>query len=152
MFEGFSKEAALTLSVARTLRGSRGDQYVGTQHILLALATGTSSRVAEILSTHDITSNTIRPILESNDLSEGRRRPPQRTADGSKGPNMSDDVVRVLQRAFTRAGSGPGGREDVTTEALLLAIIDDATCSAHRVLSLLPVDEEGLRSELGQTR
>ena len=84
-----------------------GHEYVGTEHVLLALAEEPTTRVGRALASLDVTGDVVRRDIERivGTCTEPRRRPLDPDALATLGIDL-DEVTRRVEEAF-----GPGALE-----------------------------------------
>lgn len=135
------------MKVAHALRDVSAAQYVGTHHVLLALASGTSETVATVLESHGVAPRVVATTVRNYpELQESRPGGSQQSE--GKGPNLSSWLVEILRRAFVESEAGGAVRVDVSAANLASTMVSEARCSASKLLVSLEVDAERLAAEL----
>lgn len=140
MYRRLSAEARKIVERAESCAGELGQEYIGTEHVLLALVADTDHAVGKALAERGVQAPAVRKAVE--DLVR---------------PQVSDDVVlghlpisphltKVMQAAIERAETLNVGK--VAAEHLLLAIIREHGSVARAALDDLGVDLDALEKEL----
>lgn len=144
----FSSEAAEALGCAAVIAGQLGHTYVGTEHLLCALAKGSSngeSAAGALLAKQKIRFRDL--VLQLKDrVGVGESRP------DSTGIALSEkDFSARLRRILLNARSYSSAKKDgfVGTEHLLLAILTDRECTAYSMLCALSGSGESVSKLYG---
>ncbi|MBN1568746.1 MAG: hypothetical protein JXA73_12935 [Acidobacteria bacterium] len=138
-FDEYAKHALLLAGEeARNLYHT----YVGTGHLLLGLSRGNAGSGAVILQKIGIDYQKIRSEVIKLDP------PPENTTTGDR--PSSPRLMRVLQLASREAASG--GKINIGTEHLLLAIALEGEGIGFRVLSHLGIDADHIRNWIRNCR
>ncbi|MCD7778821.1 MAG: ATP-dependent Clp protease ATP-binding subunit [Clostridiales bacterium] len=141
----FSERANEVLNNAMVLSAEMGHNYVGTEHLLLALADAEDSTAGEAISAQNISAEDIEnKIYELIGRGEESREQPNSIN------SFTPRAKRILQAAAQEAVYM--GLTVVGTEHLLLALIKDSSTPydvsvANRILSSLGVSPEKLANE-----
>ncbi|MCD7904624.1 MAG: ATP-dependent Clp protease ATP-binding subunit [Clostridiales bacterium] len=141
----FSEKANRALNDAMVLSAEMGHNYVGTEHILLALAKSDDSTAGEAIAAQNISADDIENKIEEL-IGRGEESLEQPNSINSFTPRAK----RILQAAAQEAAYM--GLTAVGTEHLLLALINDRTTAydesvANRILSSLGVSPEKLAND-----
>lgn len=141
----FSEKANRALNDAMVLSAEMGHNYVGTEHILLALAKSDDSTAGEAIAAQNISADDIENKIEEL-IGRGEESLEQPNSINSFTPRAK----RILQAAAQEAVYM--GLTAVGTEHLLLALINDRTTAydesvANRILSSLGVSPEKLAND-----
>ncbi|MGN1422635.1 MAG: ATP-dependent Clp protease ATP-binding subunit [Oscillospiraceae bacterium] len=122
---GFSGEAAEALNSALLIAGQMGHTYIGSEHLLCALAKNEGSAAGVLLARQQIRFRDLVLKLKS------------RTGVGRSVELSDRDFSPRLKKLLTSARSITASRGDgrTGTEHLLLAILVDRECTAYAVLS-----------------
>lgn len=127
MFARFTKRAERVVKLAQTIAREYELDYVGTEHILLAIAREGQGWGAGILLDKGLTEQSLQPALERlikqnmEDTWVFGRLP------GT--PHFRNVVARAVQSADQL------GCEGIGTEHLLLALLAEEGCIAHQALT-----------------
>ena len=134
-FKGFTEKANTALNLAIESAVMLGNNYIGTEHILLGLCREESGIAYTALRDSGVTADKLEEMMEN---------------DGSIVSLTPDDFTprtkRVIQTAMAysaRSGSGYVG-----TEHLLLALLSDSDSYAIRFLSALGVTPQALADRM----
>lgn len=121
----FSNEAAEALGCAITIAGQMGHTYIGSEHLLCALAKCPESAAGALLS---------RQRIRFRDLVLQLK---ERTGIGQSAELSENDFSPRLRKLLLNARSYAAAKNDgyVGTEHILLAMLTDRECSAYSMLS-----------------
>jgi ATP-dependent Clp protease ATP-binding subunit ClpC len=128
-------DARHALRLAEDAAWNEGDDHLGTEHLLLGLRNAVPSVAAYILKSLAVEGQKIYERLEQAD--DAGRRP---------GPNhlpMTPAVKRILQSAVAEASALK--KTQITTEHILLAVLEEPDSEAVHLLRSLDVDLEVVR-------
>ncbi|MDH7602503.1 MAG: ATP-dependent Clp protease ATP-binding subunit [Armatimonadota bacterium] len=138
MWQRFTERARRVVFFAQEEAGRLGENYVGTEHLLLGLVRETDSVAARILDRMGVSLGRIRSEIERQ-VTRG---------DGRLGQDMqlTPRAKRVIDLAYDEARSL--NNNYIGTEHLLLGLIREGEGLAGRVLQKLGVDLERTRREV----
>ena len=131
----YTENAKTALAIAKRMAKKTGQNYIGTEHILLALLDCKSSVAAELLAKSDVTEQKVLDVIKELIAPSGGVSILER--DG-----YSPRAVQILQdadRQAERFGAGKTG-----TEHILLALIKEGDNIAARLLYTLGVNLQKL--------
>jgi hypothetical protein len=114
-----------------------GSSYLGTEHLLLALASG-EGPAGEVLRAAGVESGRLRDLLKTT----------ERASNSSPRPRLTPSVRRALKRA--RGLPSLGGRLEVGPEYMLLALLQDDSSQAWAAVERLGAEPVELRRRLLQ--
>lgn len=122
---GFSSEAAEALGSAMTIAGQMGHTYIGSEHLLCALAKNSESAAGVLLARQQVRFRDL--ILQLKD----------RIGIGQSVELHEKDFSPRLKKLLTNARSyaTAGNDKYVGTEHILLALLTDRDCTAYAILS-----------------
>ena len=129
LFEGFSEPARDVVVRAKAIAKSRGDDFVGTEHLLLSLIRQRGSVAAEALQRHGIDLDLVTDAIVSRYVTN--RQIGYTDPVPSSGDLFSAQAKRALYLARLEAHSL--GCNTIDTEHLLLGLISE-TCMATELL------------------
>lgn len=120
----FSNEAAEALGCAITIAGQMGHTYIGSEHLLCALAKCTESAAGALLARQKIRFRDL--VLQLK----------ERTGIGQSAELSESDFSPRLRKLLLNARSCAAAQKDgyVGTEHILLAMLTDSECSAYSML------------------
>jgi ATP-dependent Clp protease ATP-binding subunit ClpC len=143
MFRDFSEQANNVIKLAHVEARALNHEYVGTEHLLLALVAEESGVATEILRTLDVTANAIRQGVESL----VQRGP---ASVSTRALPLTPRSVQVIE--FAREEARDVSQQFVNTEHLLLALLREPDGVAGHVLRNLGVKPDELRAEALKVR
>lgn len=141
MYERFTDRAHKVMHLANQEARRSGHDFVGTEHILLALAREGVGHAATVLKQHDITLFKIYLEIE-------RLVPPGPHADRVGKLPQSPRVKKVIEHAIAEARHY--NRNYVGTEHVLLGLMREEESVAAQVLSSLGLRLEEIRDDVRQ--
>ena len=113
---------------------------IGTEHLLLGLIQAQGSTSAKVLESLDVTADRVREI---NAAMEPDEAPIEITRPQEV---LSADVQDVLRRAVQKAADSKDNY--ISTEHLLLSLIDTPNCRAVRILERMGLTKERINDQL----
>ncbi len=128
-YDRFTERAMQALSKAQEAAQSMGHSYVGTEHLLLGIASAGESLGAKILRENGLDAALITELLEKF---IGRGTP------GIPAQGLTPDAKRVIELALMDAGRL--GHSYIGTEHLLMGLLREPECSGARLLSSTGID------------
>lgn len=120
----FSEDAAQAVANAITIAGQMGHSYIGSEHLLCALARNTQSTAGALLARNQIQFRNL--ILQMKNRIGTANIAPLNENDFS--PRMKKLLVNARGYAVSR------GESTVGTEHILLAMLSDRDCTANTLL------------------
>ena len=139
MFENYTSKAARVLKQAGKVSKGMGQNYVGTEHILLAIIQEKDCAAAQLLAERKVEEQTVRELIR--DLISPENHVEQREPSG-----FTPRAEKVLKEARQEAARF---HERLTgTEHILIAMLKDVECAASRLLSTMNVNVKELYSAM----
>jgi ATP-dependent Clp protease ATP-binding subunit ClpA len=147
-FERFTDRARHVMAESSRAAVSLGDDFVGTEHLLLALFTEPEGVAAKALAAMDVSEDTVRAaILAAGDRAAGQEEPsPGGTADAGTRPPFSGPAKRVLRDTLTVALEF--GHNYIGTEHILLGLYRNEDSLAARILTQAGAIESTARAHI----
>ena len=139
MAERYTSQAKEAIRCAEMAAGELSQNYVGTEHILLGLVQEGSGVAARILENNGITEEKILNLIDQlivsnyNVALEGKQ-------------NYSPLAIGVLQSAYREATRYKSAL--IGTEHILIAIIKDSACIAHKLLLTMNINIQKIYMEI----
>ena len=138
MMNRFTQKAQNTLNNSQRFAHELGHTYIGSEHLLLALACEEESVAAKLLSECGLTVDALRTEIR-NLVGEG--------SSGKVSPaDMTPRTKRILQHSAME--SARLGQSYIGTEHLLLALLAEQDCVAVKLLENLNVSRSVLLEKL----
>jgi ATP-dependent Clp protease ATP-binding subunit ClpC len=144
MYEKFSKRVDQVMRLAQQYAREYEQDFVGTEHLLLAIAKEGTGLGAQALTRRGISLDDIRHQVDKlikaslEDTWVFGRLP------GS--PHVKNVVTHAIEEARALSSN------EVCTEHLLLGLLREKGSTAHSALKQLGVDARGIRNELRETQ
>ena len=138
MFERFTDRAREVVVLAQEEAGRLGDNYIGTEHILLGLLGAEEGMAARVLESLDITVERVRAKLV-------RTSSPAEAVVSGQIP-FTPRAKKVLELALREALSL--GQNFIGTEHILLGLVREDEDPATRILRDFDADHEKIRNEI----
>ncbi len=132
--ELFTKKANTVINKAFIQAGKLGHTYVGSEHLLLALAAENGSTSASILKSNGVTEE---KILSRIIRLIGRGEPSAVDSDA-----VTPAVTRIISNACRAAGATP--EKPAGTEHILTALMKEDSCTAVNIIMDLGVNAAGI--------
>ncbi|MCL2213096.1 MAG: ATP-dependent Clp protease ATP-binding subunit [Oscillospiraceae bacterium] len=123
----FTPAAQAALNAALSVASAMGHTYVGSEHLLLGLLSQTEAAAATILAARTVTEERVRELIT------GEQPPSPPSAAGAG--DMTPRTRGIIERSSHFASSN--GSSAIGTEHILLALIADANCVAHKIIDSL---------------
>ena len=134
----FTAKAQNTLNNALRFAHEMGHTYIGSEHILLALAAETDSVAAKLLAAKGVSTDKLREqIATLSGLG---------TASNVSAADMTPRTKRIIE--LSAMESVRGGQSYIGTEHLLLALISERDAVGTRILENLDVSLAELKQEI----
>ncbi|MFN8610510.1 MAG: ATP-dependent Clp protease ATP-binding subunit [Vulcanimicrobiota bacterium] len=138
MWEPFTERARRSIVLAQEEAQRLGNNYIGTEHLLLGIISEGESVAAKVLENLGINLQKVRGEVESI-VGKG-------TASSQQEMVFTPRAKRVIELAFEEARAL--AHNYIGTEHLLLGLVREGEGVAARVLSNLGVDPSKIRSEI----
>jgi len=137
MYDKFSRESMELLAASQDEAREWRHQYVGSEHVLLALLKMDGTRAQRFLSEHGLTYDRVARTLESQ-KGQGKLRL------SSEDLEPTQRLRRVMNLSYEEARRE--GSDRIEPEHLVLAILREGECAAADVLRAygVPVETPGL--------
>ncbi len=138
MTNRFTQKAQNTLQNSLRFARELGHTYIGSEHLLLALAAETESMAAKLLAKHGISPAALRELIEKE------------VGTGSESAVTPADMTPRTKKIIEGSAieSTRGGQHYIGTEHLLLALLGEADSVAVKMLSALNVSPDTLKKEI----
>ncbi|MBQ8276714.1 MAG: ATP-dependent Clp protease ATP-binding subunit, partial [Clostridia bacterium] len=134
----FTQKAEHALEGALTAAREMGHTYIGSEHLLLALALEPESVSAKLMQARGIAAEQLRTAIED---ASGLGSPTRITP-----ADMTPRTKKIIESAAAEAQQSGVGY--IGTEHLLLAILTERDSAALRILTLLRVNVQELQGEI----
>ena len=138
MSNNFTAKAEAALNRAVELAEEHGHTYIGTEHVLLALAEDKTSCASILLKKHKITAERISQAVK------------EYSGVGAQSRLTSKDTTpkcrRILESSYKITKKYAS--EKIGTEHLLLAILDEKECVAAKVLTKIEADTSAVKDSI----
>lgn len=138
MSNKFTVKAEKALNRAVKLAEELGHTYIGTEHVLLAIAEDETSCASILLKKHNITSEKIIFVIK------------EYSGIGCKTKLTSKDTTpkcrKLLETSYKTAKKYSSDK--IGTEHLLLSILDEKECVALKIITKIEADVIGLRDSV----
>jgi len=138
MTNKFTQKAESSLGRALSLAEKLGHTYIGSEHLLLALASEADSIAASILTSKGIDKKLV--------VSKIKEITPEGTPSTLSPADMSPGARQIIERAATEAQRAHSAR--IGTEHLLLAIIEHRMCVATSILEKCDAPIRDIKSDI----
>ena len=139
MAERYTSQAKEAIRCAEMAAAELSQNYVGTEHLLLGLVQEGSGVAARILENNGITEEKILNLIDQLIVSN------YNVAIESK-QNYSPLAIGVLQNAYREAIRYKSAL--IGTEHILIAIIKDSACIAHKLLLTMNINIQKIYMEI----
>ena len=139
MAERYTSQAKEAIRCAEMAAAELSQNYVGTEHLLLGLVQEGSGVAARILENNGITEEKILNLIDQLIVSN------YNVAIESK-QNYSPLAIGVLQNAYREATRYKSAL--IGTEHILIAIIKDSACIAHKLLLTMNINIQKIYMEI----
>jgi ATP-dependent Clp protease ATP-binding subunit ClpC len=140
----FTQRARRVLSLAHQEADKNQDAMIGTEHILIGLLLVDGSTAGKVLYDLDLKVDVVREVISK--MEKKTESEADSASDPAKDEMLSDEVQDILRRAVIEATRN--GQVYVSTEHLLLALIDTKDSAAVAVLRRLGISPEQIRKQL----
>jgi ATP-dependent Clp protease ATP-binding subunit ClpC len=136
----FTKKAESALKNARVQAKRLGQEYIGTEHLLLGLLHDDKSVAAQLLQKYGVDGENVQKLMEEFAGADAKTLTTSPTLEYT--PRMKE----LLEEAGKLAGMA--GLAEVGTELLLLAILRKNSCMANKLLQATGADMRKLYTEI----
>jgi ATP-dependent Clp protease ATP-binding subunit ClpC len=140
MYEHLSSRVDQVVKLANAIAREYEQEYVGTEHILLAIAAEGTGIGARILESRGATQDRIRAEVEKIIRSRLEDTWVFGRLPGS--PHFKNVVARAIEEARAL------GSKEVCTEHLLLGLLAEKGCAAHQALRALGLTARQVREDV----
>lgn len=139
MFENYTEKAARVLKQAKKVSAELGQNYVGTEHILIGLLREKNCAAAQLLKERKVEEEKVRDLIRELISPESGVVLAERSG-------FTPRAEKVLSEACQEAGRF---KEKLTgTEHILIAILKDVECAASRLLNTMDVNVKEIYTAL----
>lgn len=142
MNKRFSPEVKKIISTSREEAGRLGNNYIGTEHLLLGILKDDVSLVMRVFNSMDVDIDELKSRVEQISPAALTRETNLNVGDIA----LNKQAEKVLKVTFLEAKASQN--EEITTEHLLLSILKHKDNVASKILKEFDVDYETFRSEL----
>ncbi len=134
----FTQKAQNTLNRSLTAAREMGHTYIGSEHLLYALACEEDSAASKVLEKYGVTPENVRSLIEEM---AGTGSPSYVTAS-----DMTPRTKKIIEgSAYESMRYGQGY---IGTEHLLLALLNESDCVAVRMLGELGADPSAIKNDI----
>lgn len=139
MKDKYTQKAKKAISLSKLTAKNLGQNYIGSEHLLIGLMREGSGVAAGVLSQNGVSTDQLKSLVQqliayNSDVGIKER-------DG-----FTPHAQRVLKTAELKAKHF--GMELIGTEHMLLAILDEGDCNANRLLNTINVNPQKLRMDI----
>ena len=138
----YTQQAKEALQIAQNAASQLEHPYVGTEHLLLGLRKVYTGVAGQILSSHGVDEGSIQKVMNELVSPVGNITFPQ-------DPQISPRLSYILEDSKTEAMRFHS--EEIGTEHLLFALLQDADCVASRILLTLNMNLQKLCQDIFET-
>jgi len=140
MYEQLSNDVNRVIKRANSIAREYEQEYVGTEHVLLAIAQGENDSGARILKDHGLTMDKIK--AEVDKLVKASMEDTWVFGRLPGTPHYRNVVAMAIEEARKLSG------KEVRTEHLLLALLSEKGCVAQKALTGLGLTQGAVREEI----
>lgn len=140
MYEHLSTRVDQVIRLANAIAREYEQEYVGTEHILLAIAREGTGAGAKILNRHGASEDRIQAEIEK--LIRARLEDTWVFGRLPGSPHFKNVVARAIEEARAL------GSKAVCTEHLLLGLLAEKGCTAHKALRALGLTSRQVREDV----
>ncbi|MEP0841534.1 MAG: ATP-dependent Clp protease ATP-binding subunit [Phycisphaerae bacterium] len=144
MYEHLSKRVDQVIKLANAIAREYEQEYVGTEHILLAIARDGNGTGADILRRHGATEARIQAQVDK--LTQAQLEDTWVFGRLPGSPHFKNVIARAIEEA-RRLKS-----KEVCTEHLLLGLLAEQGCVAHEALKALGLTARVVREDVQRGR
>ncbi|HIR98742.1 MAG TPA: ATP-dependent Clp protease ATP-binding subunit [Candidatus Merdisoma faecalis] len=139
MFEQYTERAARVLKQAGKVSKELGQNYVGTEHILIAILRDTGCAAAQLLAERKVEEKAVLELIRDLISPEGNVT----VADPGGFTPRAEKVLKAAEQEAARFHERQAG-----TEHILIAMLKDVECAASRLLNTMNVNVKELYSAM----
>ncbi len=139
MFEQYTERAAKVLKQAGKVSEELGQNYVGTEHILIAILRDSGCAAAQLLAERKVEEKTVLELIRDLISPEGGVA----VADHGGFTPRAEKVLKAAEQEAARFHERLTG-----TEHILIAMLKDVECAASRLLNTMNVNVKELYSAM----
>ena len=139
MFEQYTERAARVLKQAGKVSKELGQNYVGTEHILIAILRDTGCAAAQLLAERKVEEKAVLELIRDLISPEGNVA----VADPGGFTPRAEKVLKAAEQEAARFHERQTG-----TEHILIAMLKDVECAASRLLNTMNVNVKELYSAM----
>ncbi len=139
MFETYTEKAKKVLKEAEKVSRQLGQNYVGTEHILIGLLREKSCGASQLLAERKAEEETLLKLIQE-------LISPERGVALKERPEFTPRARRVLEEAKQEAERFK--EEKTGTEHILIAMLKDVECAGSRLLNTMDINVKGLYAAL----
>lgn len=139
MFEQYTERAARVLKQAGKVSKELGQNYVGTEHILIAILRDTGCAAAQLLAERKVEEKAVLELIRDLISPEGNVA----VADPGGFTPRAEKVLKAAEQEAARFHERQAG-----TEHILIAMLKDVECAASRLLNTMNVNVKELYSAM----
>jgi ATP-dependent Clp protease ATP-binding subunit ClpC len=140
MYEHLSSRVDQVIKLANAIAREYEQEYVGTEHILLAISREGTGLGARILNAHGAGEERIQAEIDK--LIRSRLEDTWVFGRLPGSPHFKNVVARAIEEARSL------GSKEVCTEHLLLGLLAEKGCTAHSALRALGVTARAVREDV----
>ncbi len=136
MDKKFTKQSLKAIDIAMEYAKEKGSAYTGSEHIMMGLLLEPDGTAGSILKEFGVTQIKLDELLDefvTTDTEIYFKKRKKRSA-----PELSPRAKSIIEQAKVECGHF--GDEEVGTEHILMAMIQDANCSGTRLLLAMEID------------
>ena len=139
MFEQYTERAARVLKQAGKVSKELGQNYVGTEHILIAILRDAGCAAAQLLAERKVEEKAVLELIRDLISPEGNVA----VADPGGFTPRAEKVLKAAEQEAARFHERQAG-----TEHILIAMLKDVECAASRLLNTMNVNVKELYSAM----
>ena len=139
MFEQYTERAARVLKQAGKVSKELGQNYVGTEHILLGILRDAGRAAAQLLAERKVEEKAVLELIRDLISPEGNVA----VADPGGFTPRAEKVLKAAEQEAARFHERQAG-----TEHILIAMLKDVECAASRLLNTMNVNVKELYSAM----
>lgn len=135
----YTEKAKKAISLAKLTAKNLGQNYIGSEHLLIGLLREGNGVAAGVLSQNGVTTEQLKDLVEQLIACDGNVGIKER--DG-----FTPHAERILNSASLEANHF--GMKQIGTEHLLLGILDEGDCNANRLLNTISANLQKIRADI----
>ena len=137
MSNSFTKKAEEALSNCQKIAEEMYHSYIGTEHLLLALASIPDCTACYIMKRCDVTKEKINSVI--GESKKARRQAPLTSRD------TTPRLRRIIEQSYVVAGSFYSDK--IGTEHLLISLLEEKESIAFKIMQKLAVEPEIIKND-----